>query len=374
MRILQVARQFYPKVGGIETCVLNVSRGLVKRGHRVEVVTLNRDLRTRKLLTGPAEIDSIPIYRIPYIGSQRYPIAPAWFRFIERFDVIHVHAIDFFVDSAAATRFLGLHHKPIVVTTHGGIFHTQAWRRVKDFYWRYVLSRTLEQADKVIAVSAGDEALFKPIVAADKLLTIPNGVDAAFADARASRVRGRLLTVGRVTASKRIQELIRFMSRLTDEFPELELVIAGPDESGTSDSLRRMSEDLGVGLKVRFVGELPLPELANLVASAHVFLSAAAHEGFGITTVEALSAGIPVFVTRTGVHEEVVNPGDNGWFWSGRADDDAVALLRQALLLPDARLDQMQLSARASAAPFDWNVTTEKYERVFESLHRTNPG
>src|SRR5690348_6489434 len=184
MRILQVARQFYPKVGGIETCVLNVSRGLVKRGHRVEVVTLNRDLRTRKLLTGPAEIDSIPIYRIPYIGSQRYPIAPAWFRFIERFDVIHVHAIDFFVDSAAATRFLGLHHKPIVVTTHGGIFHTQAWRRVKDFYWRYVLSRTLEQADKVIAVSAGDEALFKPIVASDKLLTIPNGVDAAFADAR----------------------------------------------------------------------------------------------------------------------------------------------------------------------------------------------
>jgi len=37
MRILQVARQFYPKVGGIESCVLNLSRGLVARGHHVEV-------------------------------------------------------------------------------------------------------------------------------------------------------------------------------------------------------------------------------------------------------------------------------------------------------------------------------------------------
>ena len=374
MRILQVARQFYPQVGGIESCVLNLSRGLIRRGHEVEVVTLNRDLRTRKLVTGPGEIDSIPIYRIPFIGSRRYPVAPAWFRFIDKFDVIHIHAIDFFVDSAAATRFLGLHRKPIVVTTHGGIFHTNAWRRVKDLYWRYVLSRTLQEADKVVAVSQHDAALFKPIVSADKLLTIPNGIDPAFGDATAARVRGRLVSIGRVTAAKGIEKIIQLMARLTNEFPQLELVIAGPAEDVVAERLRRESERLGISFKVRLVGQLPVVELAALVASSHLFVSASTHEGFGITTVEALSAGVPVLVTRTGVHEEIVQSGVNGWFWSGTPNDAAAATLREALLLPDARLDEMQLSARVSAAPFDWNVSTEKYEDVFASLDRKNSG
>jgi glycosyltransferase involved in cell wall biosynthesis len=131
---------------------------------------------------------------------------------------------------------------------------------------------------------------------------------------------------------------------------------------------------MGIALKVRIVGQLPLDKLSALVASAHLFISAASHEGFGITTVEALSAGVPVLVTRTGIHEEVVRSGVNGWFWSGLPDDDALATLREALLLPDARLDEMQLASRASAEPFDWNVTTEKYERVFESLDRKNSG
>jgi alpha-1,3-mannosyltransferase len=374
MRILQVARQFYPKIGGIESCVLNLSRRLAQRGHRVEVVTLNRDLRTGRLLIAPDEIDSIPVHRIPYIGSARYPIAPAWFRFIDKVDLIHIHAIDFFMDSAAAWRFMRLHRKPIVVTTHGGIFHTSDWRRVKDFYWRYVLRRSLEAAASVIAVSDSDAELFGSIVPPDKLLTIPNGIDPAFARARARRVRGRLVAFGRITKSKGLDRIIQLIAKLAGEFDHLELVLAGPDEAGTADLLRRQSEAIGLATAVRFVGELPIDELAELVASAHVFVSAASHEGFGITTVEALSAGVPVFVTPTGIHQQVVHAGANGWFWNGIPDDGAAETLREALLLPDARLDEMQLAARESAAPYNWDIATERYERLFESLHRKNSG
>jgi alpha-1,3-mannosyltransferase len=374
MRILQVARQFYPKVGGIESCVLNLSRGLIARGHHIEVVTLNRDLRTRELLNGPATIDSIPIYRIPYIGSSRYPIAPAWLGFIDQFDVIHIHGIDFFIDSAAASRFVGFHQKPIVVTTHGGIFHTKAWQRTKEFYWRHVLLRSLRFADAVVAVSDSDASLFKPIVRPDALLTIPNGVDPSFAQEGNARVRGRLVIVGRITPSKSIDKVIELITRIAPQFDEVELFIAGPDENGTADSLRHHSERHGVASRVRVMGALSTADLARLVASAHLYISAASHEGFGITTVEALSAGVPVMVTRTGIHDQIVQPGVNGWFWSGVPDDDATARLREALLLPDARLDEMSRAARESAARFDWDIATEKYERVFESLYRKNSG
>ncbi|HYN80965.1 MAG TPA: glycosyltransferase family 4 protein [Gemmatimonadaceae bacterium] len=374
MRILQVARQFHPKIGGIESCVLNLSRGLIERGHHVEVVTLDRDLKNGRLLDSSARIDSIPVHRISYLGSRRYPIAPSWLRFTDDFDVVHIHAIDFFVDSAALGKSLGLQRKPFVVTTHGGIFHTPAWLPLKRLYWRHVLSRSLGAADAVVADCDNDASLFRSIVPPHKLVTIPNGIDSLFAETQAARVRGRIVCVGRVTEGKAIDKIIQLLPKVANEFPDLELVIAGPDENGATERLLRTAAAVGLQSKVRTVGELPLPELAQLVASAHLLVSAAPHEGFGITTVEALSAGVPVLVTRTGIHDEIVQPGVNGWFWSGLPDETAAATLRKALLLPDARLDEMRLAARNSATPFDWKLTTEKYERVFESAHRKTLG
>ncbi len=372
MRVLEVARQFYPKVGGIESAVLSLTRRLIARGHTVEVLTLDRDLRTGQRLDSPPTIDSIRIHRVPWFGSRRYPIAPTWLRFVAEFDVIHIHAIDFFIDSAALARSAGLHRKAIVVTTHGGIFHTRAWDSLKKVYWRSVLKRSLSTANKVVAVSERDASLFASIVPAEKLETIPNGIDPAFAASRAQRVRGRVVCLGRVSASKGIDRVLSLFALVATEFPEAELVVAGPDEDGMAKNLRKQAAEMGLERRVRIRGALPIDELAALAAGAHILVSAAQHEGFGITTVEALSAGTPVLVTRTGVHEQVVRPGVNGWFWSGYADAESAATLREALLLADARLDDMRAAARASAAPYDWDVATDKYERVLESAYREN--
>jgi glycosyltransferase involved in cell wall biosynthesis len=236
------------------------------------------------------------------------------------------------------------------------------------------LRHSLAAADAVIAVSDRDASLFSSIVPLEKLVTIPNGIDQAFVDAHAPRVRGRVVCVGRVSSAKAIDKVIQLIAALAPEFEDLELVVAGPDENGTIKELQQEADALGLKSRVRIPGELPLNELARLVASSHLFISAAPHEGFGITTVEALSAGVPVLVTRTGIHEQVVRPHENGWFWSGFPDAEAAATLRKALLLPDARLDEMQRAARESAGPFDWKSTTDRYEHVLESAHRENPG
>src|SRR5207248_7873055 len=110
---------------------------------------------------------------------------------------IHIHAIDFFIDSAALGKRLGIHDKPIVLTTHGGIFHTRALLPLKQFYWRNILRSSLAAADAVIAVSDRDAILFGSIVLPQKLETIPNGIDRGFADTGVKRVRGRLVCVGR---------------------------------------------------------------------------------------------------------------------------------------------------------------------------------
>jgi alpha-1,3-mannosyltransferase len=374
MRVLEVARQFYPKVGGIESCALNLSRQLINRGHTVEVVTLDRDLQTGRRLDSSAAVDGVTIHRVPYFGPRRYPVAPTWFRFAQHFDVVHVHAIDFFLDSAALARWLGILRKPVVVTTHGGVFHSGAWPKLKNLYWNNVLRRSISVAAAVVAVSERDRELFASIVPPHKLVTIPNGIDPAFRHASRAggaqvSVSGRrtLVNFGRVNTTKSIDKIVDLFAAVAKEFPDVDLVIAGPDEAGASEILRRRSAALGLAHRVRLPGALPLADLAAIVAAADLFISASPHEGFGITTVEALSAGVPVLVTRTGVHTQVVESGTNGCFWSGLADADAVATLRASLLLPDARRDQMRIAARESTVPFDWSLATDKYERVFES-------
>jgi alpha-1,3-mannosyltransferase len=378
MRVLEVARQFYPKVGGIESCVLNLSRGLAARGHTVEIVTLDRDLLTGAKITGPSSVDSITIHRIPHAGSARYTVAPSWLRYVRDFDVVHIHAIDFFADSAAIARLLGFLRAPVVVTTHGGIFHTPTWPRLKNFYWNNIVRQTLKAVTTVVAVSDSDASLVAPIVAPEKLVTIHNGVDPLFREAgldhHPQTARRRIVTFGRVSAAKFINRFLSLFATIAGEFPDVEVVIAGPDERGTTDHLRRAAVAMGLAGRVQFPGPLPAEQLAELVATSRLFVSAARHEGFGITTVEALSAGVPVMVTHTGIHHQLVNPGANGWFWSGIPDLDAVATLREALLLPDAPFNDMRRAARDSAAPFDWSLSTDKYERVLESAYRKNSG
>ena len=78
-RIVHVVRQFSPSIGGLEDCVLNLCRaqkydlGLMPR-----VVTLNRLFqRPDETLPQTDEVGGVPVLRLPWSGSSRYPLAPS---------------------------------------------------------------------------------------------------------------------------------------------------------------------------------------------------------------------------------------------------------------------------------------------------------
>ena len=125
MLIVHVVRQFHPGVGGLETVVRELASAQVKAGHRVRVVTLDRlfNVAAKQKLTARERLDGIDIVRVPYFGSSRYPLAFSALRHIKDADLVHVHAIDFFFDYLAWTK--PLHGRKLVVSTHGGFFHTK---------------------------------------------------------------------------------------------------------------------------------------------------------------------------------------------------------------------------------------------------------
>src|SRR5690349_11548212 len=129
MRVLHVVRQFHPSIGGLESVVAGLAGEQRRNGIAAEVLTLDRLFHdpTRRRLPATDQVGDIPIRRIPFAGSRRYPLAAPVLRHLRGFDLVHVHGVDFFSDFLAATQ--PLHKRPLVLSTHGGFFHTSFARR-----------------------------------------------------------------------------------------------------------------------------------------------------------------------------------------------------------------------------------------------------
>ena len=157
---------------------------LQRRGHACEIVTLGRLWDGSPPLPSTDIVEGLRVRRIPFVGGRRCFLAPGVLKFASGHAIIHVHAIDFFLDFLAATRWR--HRVPLVVSTHGGFFHTEWAMAAKRVYFQTVTRLALTQAAKVICDSAQDDRLFAPVVPAWKRVTISNGVEDVFFQVRKS--------------------------------------------------------------------------------------------------------------------------------------------------------------------------------------------
>ena len=367
VKLVHVVRQFHPSVGGLEDAVLNIA-GIQRRelGLDARVVTLNR-LFVRPDVTLPARdtVDGIPVLRLPWRGSSRYPLAPSVLDAIRGADLVHVHAIDFFFDFLAATRLL--HGIPLVASTHGGFFHSCFASRAKKAFFQTVTRASCRAYRRIIACSENDADLFRPI-ASDRLVTIENGVNLEKFAGAASPVPTRtILSYGRFAKHKRVHLLFPLLATLRAFNPAWRLIVAGREADASLSFLREAAGAASVSSSVRFVLDPSNDELRSLMGEASYYASASEHEGFGIAAVEAMSAGlvpllsnIPPFrhlVERTGI---------------GIATDMAAPIVAATAI---AALDATQTQGPAAVhavSGMGWNGVARRYVTAYEAA--TKPG
>ena len=369
MRIVHVVRQFSPSVGGIQSAVIALCRRLQRRGHECEVVTLRRVWQDPQTLPSTELIDGLRVHRLPYLGGRRYFLAPEVLKFARGQPLIHVHAIDFFADFLAATKWW--HRTPFVVSTHGGIFHTPWAMRAKRIYFQTITRLALTQAARVICVSAQDDRLFAPIVAARKRVTICNGVEDAFFDIRKSVDAGLLVMVGRIAEHKGIDRVIDLLPQIHRQFSGARLVVVGPDWEGLQASLRARAQARGVAERVLFAGAVDRATLSDYLARAHLVLAASSFEGFGIAVIEAMASGSLVIGNDIEAHRELIRQDQNGILVDFAAEDRAIQTVVGALRLPVERVVEMGERARRAASRFSWDRVVDQVEQVY---HESLPG
>jgi len=180
--------------------------------------------------------------------------------------------------------------------------------------------------------------------------------------------RPYLLFLGRLHPKKGCDLLIRAYAAAA---PDIDLVMAGPDQVGWMDGLKDLAHRLGVGGRIHWPGLLTGPAKWGALQGAEAFILPSHQDSFGVAVGEALGCGTPVLITdKVNIWREVKAAG------AGLVDDDSVAgverMLRAYLALSEPNRTEMRAAARACfAADFDMTVTAGKTLEIFRELGKT---
>ena len=130
------------------------------------------------------------------------------------------------------------------------------------------------------------------------------------------RERRFFLFLSRIHSKKGCDLLLDAFARVAEAHPDLDLVMAGPDEEGLRPQLETQAGRLGISARVHWTGMLEGDLKWGAFYSADAFVLPSHQENFGVAVVEALACGLPVLISDKVniwpdiVHDEagIVNP------------------------------------------------------------------
>jgi glycosyltransferase involved in cell wall biosynthesis len=333
------------------------------------------------------------LFRSPFYFP-RYALRVARLVRDERCDVVHVHN---YLHAVPLIRFLNPAAK-IVLHMHCD------WLAALD---ERLVRRAAGAADVILgcsnAIAARVAERFPEFAA--RCSVVGNGVDVerfASASPRAKAGR-RLLFVGRLSPEKGLHVLIDAFAQIADAFPDATLELVGPDalqpaaylsalgdplvdpagtlaefytKAGTlPDYCRALRARVPERLRSRVVfsvGEVPQSEMAAVYERADVLVNPSLSEAFGMTLLEAMSAGLPVVATRVGGIPEVVASGELGLLVPPNDVGTLASALRDVLTDEHLR-NALSRNSASRAAQFAWPNVAAAYSAMLSALPaRTN--
>lgn len=335
----------FDRVGGYERQAYSLGRAFVRRGVSVWLVTDNYENRLPREHRAGVLVWRLSPPPSPWWLEPRRPWTPntreqdlAVFlrQHADRYDAVHAHAFCPPCDVAMQVgRALG---KPTLVKVATEGDPTEIARGAPAL--RPVWDR-LMHADRFLCISQAIVDEFRTLdVPTSKLVHVPNGVDSDLYRPATSTERRTMRAalglgddavafacVGRLAQRKAIDVLLTAWHRLPATARErATLLIVGDGEEGPR--LRTLAAELGLGARVRFLGERQ--DVATILHASDVFVFPSRREGLSNALLEAMSSGLPVIASRIGGNVDVVEHGAQGLLCAPDDPDelaDAVARL-----------------------------------------------
>ncbi len=283
-------------------------------------------------------------------------------RNIREYDVVLVHGLWNYA-TYAASRVLPNSGVPYFVFTHGMM---DPWFRetyplkhlAKQAFWLFNEGVLMAGARSVLFTSEDEKLLARGVFAGHsgyKETVVGYGTnrppDATAAQTAAFKAavpqvgeRPYLLFLSRIHPKKGCDLMIDAFATVAARDPDLQLVIAGPDQVGWTAKLQGQAAALGLGERVHFPGGLFGDAKWGAIRGADAFVLPSHQENFGIVVAEAMACSLPVLTTRkVNIWREVEGSG------GGMAVDDTLAGITDMLQRWTALSDTEKATMRASA-------------------------
>lgn len=297
--------------GGAETVLFQLASNLNPDRFR-SIVLLSSDDWLKKQL-GTQSIETTLVKSKAWYDF-RLPMAMTKLIRKEKVDLIHSHLSDQNFYSCIAAL---LTSRKIVVTYHGtpGLA-TQSRVRSAIKLWT-----VRNVANSVVVVSDFLRGVLESLgFPPQKIVRIYNGVNMKmFISGSGGRLRKELRLaddaklvgmVANLRESKGYEFFVQAARQVADSVPEARFLAVGEKDTGIAKQLESLVLRLNLNDRFFFLGFRS--DVAEILQNLDVFVLSSVSEGLSIATIEAMAAGKPVVVTRSGGPQEIVQDGRTG--------------------------------------------------------------
>ncbi|HWC11997.1 MAG TPA: glycosyltransferase family 4 protein [Acidimicrobiales bacterium] len=287
-------------------------------------------------------------------------------------DIVHAHlGEDLAVSGLAA--LAARHGAPLVLTVHCSARHTLTPVDARAALLR-LLGRPVERwaeqraASLIVLTPRAATDIAGDGMSPDRVRVIPSGVDhrlftGPFPDPMPAVGRPRVLFVGRLSAQKGVDGLLRAMTLLRSGAP---LVVVG--DGPKRGELERLATRVGLRSRTWFTGFVPHARVPAYLHHADVLVLPSRYEELGSVLIEALAAGTPVVATAVGGIPSAALDGETGLLVPP-GDVTSLAAAIDRVLDDPVLATRLGATGRRRAAEYSWpRLAAEVHDAYLDVL------
>jgi glycosyltransferase involved in cell wall biosynthesis len=266
-----------------------------------------------------------------------------------------------------------LSHVPMVATIHDVSFAAHPeWFSWREGLRRRVLTQwTTRKASRIITVSDfSKQEIVRHLGAPQaKIEVIYSGVTpiAAQAHPLAADAGDTVLFVGSLFNRRHIPEVIAGFEQLAARHPSAQLDLVGDNRTRPHIDIDRVIANSPVRERIRARAYVSDDELAELYRRARAFVFLSDYEGFAMTPLDALGAGVPVVLLATDVAREIYGPAAT---YVDRPDPSSIAEGLERALFDDAERSRVLTAAAAQLVRYSWRECAQRTLQVLLACGR----
>jgi len=281
------------------------------------------------------------------------------------FDILHANS------AKAAIPILFSNKKRFITTIHDFTpFETNLTRFPFE---KYLIKLIAKQSSVITTVSKTVKNKFMkflPKIDYNKVYTIYNGIEEKFKPYphKSEELNQRLglkgpiiLYLGRITAYKGVEHIIKAYKIVKHTIPNVNLVIGGTPDYMMEKQYQKWKKEYQ---DISFVGYVSEEDLPYFYSMADIFINySSSSEGFGLTPLEAIACGTPIICSSIDVYKEIF--ADSALFVP---PNNSKALAQSIIkLLNDKELrEKLIQKAQKVLSKYNWDTVVNRLEKIYQ--------